>query len=113
MSPRRLELFILACLCAGSLAATNARKVCATLGIYNVAHNSSCSRYYICFNQQLVEQECATGLLYDRDLQVCVQASLTECRLSLCPTNQRFAMVADPNDCDRFVQMNNDLFPYI
>lgn len=97
----------MACLCAGSLAATNARKLCPTLGVYNVGHDSSCTKYYVCFNQQVVELECASGLLYDRELNSCVQSHLTECRLDLCPAEQRFAMVANPHDCKGFVYMDS------
>lgn len=96
-------LAIFAALLATALSSVDQMKLCPTVGVYTVANPKSCSKYYICFNHQLVDQECATGLTYDRDTNTCMQSHLTQCRVEICPIDEKnpVSMVASPDDCGR------------
>lgn len=74
------------------------------MGVYNVPNTRSCNRYYICFNGQVIQQNCANGLEYDAESGICTLAHLAKCKLEFCNNVSPFGvtMVANPDNCSRY-----------
>lgn len=93
-------ILILSCLIADVFGNAD---ICPTVGIYTVPNDESCTKYYLCVNGQMLEQECASGLNFDRNVGNCNLAVATKCELSLCPYDAvgNIAMIPNRHDCSK------------
>lgn len=89
--------------------------VCPTMGIYTVANNKSCTKYHLCVNGQTLQQECAHGLSFDRELGHCNLEAATRCNLDLCPVDTVgiVTMVGNPDDCSKYKIKSDKLSIFI
>jgi Chitin binding Peritrophin-A domain len=93
-------------------------RLCPSLGLSTLAHQSSCSKYVVCLNGQAIQRECFAGLHWNSVAQQCMSPDQAQCTVAdvpRCPSfvqNNTLNFLPSQNSCSKFfVCFNGEPLP--